>query len=249
MLAPCLNNLGFLAIRLGNYSAARDYLEQTLALCRVMGDKQGIAAVLANLGAIAYYQQEYSLALDYLEQGLVTMRTAGFREKEADCLYRLGKVMMAQGDLLRARGYFEQSLASRGFIQAGTLLPLSLGNLAIIYLLLHQEDRASAALREALEVASSLPVVQSKLTVLVAAARMWILRGKPLQAATWLGLVEHHPHPAVKMADIKRDLQMARAECAAAVSPEQFAAACEEGKTLNLDTVVAEILSELLASC
>ena len=245
MLAPCLNNLGFLAIRLGNYTAASDYLEQTLALCRVMGDKQGLVAVLSNLGNIAYFQEEYALALDYLEQGLVTTRAAGFREKEADCLYKLGKVMMAQGDLLRARDYFEQCLAFSVFIEAGTNLPLSLGYLAIIYLLLHQEDRADAALREGLEVASRLPVVSSKLMVLVAAARVWILRGKPVQAATWLGLVENQPHPAVKMSDIQRDVQVARAECAAAISPEQFASAWKEGKTLDLDTVIAEILSEL----
>ncbi len=64
----------------------------------------------------------------------------------------------------------------------------------------------------------------------------------------WLGLVENDPHPAVKMTDLKRDLQVARAECEATLSPEQYTAAWEVGKTLDVETVVTEILCELQAS-
>jgi len=81
--------------------------------------------------------------------------------------------------------------------------------------------------------------------VLIAAARMWTLRGKPGHAAGWLGLVENHTDPAIKMTDIQRDVQVARGECEAALSPEPFAASWEEGKSLDLDSVVVDILSEL----
>lgn len=244
-LATCFHNLGFLAIRLGNFTAAGDYLRQALAICRVIGDTQGISLALSNLGIIVYYQGDYSCARDYLEQGLALTRAAGNQELEAGCLYDLGQVTMAQGDLHKARDYFEQSLIFGRSMEKSTLLPISLSNLAIIYLLLHEEDRAYAILREGLEVAYRFPVELYKLKALVAVTRVWILRGKPLQAAIWLGLVENHPDPAIKMTDIKRDLQVAHAECEAAVSPEQFAAAWEAGKILDLDTVVMEILSEL----
>ncbi|HLH61457.1 MAG TPA: hypothetical protein VKV20_07190 [Ktedonobacteraceae bacterium] len=125
------------------------------------------------------------------------------------------------------------------------LLPNNLNSLAIIYLQLHEEDKAFACLREGLEMACRFPGSTYKLKALVAAARVWVLRSKPLQAAAWLGLVENHPHPAVQMVDINRDLQVARGECEAALSPEQFTSAWEEGKTLDLDSVVAEVLSEL----
>ncbi len=244
-LATCLSNLGFLAIRLGNYTAASGYLEQSLAVFQTIEYKKGISMALTNLATVASYQGKYSLAQNYLEQGLVAIRAAGVREREPACLFELGKVTMAQGDLLSARDYFQQCLAFRGYIDANAFLPISLSNLAITYLLLHQEDLANTVLREGLEVVSSLPVVPSQLKVLVAAARVWVLKGKPVQAATWLGLVANHPHPAVKMTDIQRDVQAARAECAAALSPEQFAAAWEEGKTLSIDTVIAEILNDL----
>ena len=246
-LGSCLNDLGYLAIRSGNYAAAADYLEQALAIQLAMGNTQGMSSALSNLGSAAYYQEAYALARNYLEQGLAASRASGVRELIAIDLYKLGQVTMAQGDLLMARDFMEQSLALSRSITVGTLFPVSLGNLAIIYLLLQQENRAYAVLHEGLEVAWSLPAsyAHAKLLVLVAAARVWILRGEPLQAARWLGLVENHPHPAVKMTDIKRDVQAARSECAAAIASEQFAAAWEEGKKLDLDTVVTEILKEL----
>ncbi|MBV9126183.1 MAG: tetratricopeptide repeat protein, partial [Planctomycetes bacterium] len=225
--------------------AATDYLEQSLVSSRIIGDKRGIYSALINLGTAAYYQEDYALARNYFEQVLDAYLTGGIREQEAVCLYKLGQVTMAQGDLLRTRDYFEQSLVFSRSTTTGTLLPETLSNLAIIYLLLHQEALASATLRESVEAAGNFAVSHVQFWPLVAATRMWIIKGKPLQAATWLGLVENHAHPAIKMADIQRVIQAARAECVAALSPEQFAAAWEEGKNLDVDTVIADILREL----
>lgn len=247
-LGICLNNLGYLAIRLGNYSAATDYLKQSLALSRIIGNKYGTFSTLMNLGTCAYYQGDYAVARNYFEQVLDATRANGIREQEAVCLYKLGQVTMAQGELLMTRDYFEQSLIFSRSTTTGTLLPETLGNLAVIYLLLHQETLASSTLRESLEAASNFAVLHIRFWPLVAAARMWIIKGKPLQAARWMGMIENHPHPAVKMSDLQRDIQVARAECASALSPEQFAAAWEEGKTLDADTVIADILRELMNS-
>jgi tetratricopeptide (TPR) repeat protein len=225
-----------------------NYLEQSLALCRMLGDRLSIAIVLINLGNVAYYQADYSSARIYLEQGLEATRVVQVREREANCLCKLGEVTMSQGDLLSAQAYFEQSLALSRTAPKALLLPETLGNLAITYMLLLQEDRAYAALCEALDTARNQSVTHLKLLTLIAAARVWILPGKALSSATWLGLVENDPHPAVNMTDLKRDLHVARAECEAALSPEQYAAAWEVGKTLDVDTVVNEILRELQAS-
>ncbi|HZU68256.1 MAG TPA: tetratricopeptide repeat protein [Ktedonobacteraceae bacterium] len=242
--ATCLNNLGYLANRLEQYRTAGDYLEQALALFRVLGDIAGTAMALTNLGLAAYYQDAYALAKNYLEQSLDAAHTAGILEREILCLYRLGEVTMTQGDLISAQAYFEQSL-TRDPEPSSSLLADILSNLAIIYQQLHRDDRVRPALREALEAAFRFAGENDKLNVLCRAARLWVLQGKPLQAATWLGLVENQAHPAIKMAEIKRSIRLARAECEAALSPEQFASAWEAGKCLNLDAVLAEILGEL----
>ncbi len=245
MLAPCLNNLGFLAMRLGNYTAATDYLQQALALSRIKGDKLGISVILGNLGQIAYAQGDYPLALNYYEQGFILNRASGDRQREIGSLHGLGLVMMALGNLPGAQNYFEQCLAFRGTIEANTLLPLALCKLAFIYLSFHEEDRAYASLREALEIASGLPLAHIKLMVLVETARVWVLKGKAFLATAWLSLIENDTHPAARMTDVQRVVQATHAECATALSPEQFAAAWEEGKNLDVDTVMAGILNEL----
>ncbi len=244
-LATCLNNLGFLANRREEYPTACVYLEQASALFRTLGDAGGISMSLTNLGLAWYYQEEYMLACTYLEQSLTAARTAGFLELEVTCLSRSGEVAMARGDLVSAQEYFEQSLASDREQEFNSLFPVNLGNLAIIYQQLHQEHRVYPALRKALEAAYNQPSEYHKLIALCKAAHVWVLRGQTLQAATWLGLVENHSSLVVKTAEIKRSVQTVRADCEAALSPEQFAAAWEAGKNLNLDTVVEKLLSEL----
>ncbi|HJT59857.1 MAG TPA: tetratricopeptide repeat protein [Ktedonobacteraceae bacterium] len=243
--ATCLNNLGYLANRLEQYLTAGGYLEQALALFRVLGDSAGTAMALTNLGLAAYYQDAYALAKRYLEQSLDAAHTAGILEREILCLYRLGEVTMAQGDLISAQAYFEQSLTRDPERATSGLLADTLSNLAIIYQQLHREDRVRPALREALEAVLRFAGENDKRNVLSRAARLWVLQGKPLQAAAWLGLVENQAHTAIKTAEIKRHIRLARAECEAALLPEQFASAWEGGKSLNLEAVLAEILGEL----
>jgi tetratricopeptide (TPR) repeat protein len=244
-LATCLNNLGFLANRREEYHVAADYLQQAVALFRAIGDISGIAMTLTNLGLASYYQEEYMLARGYLEQSLDAARTAGWLEREVTCLSKLGEVAMAQGDLVSAREYFEQSLASDREQEFSTLFPVNLSNLAIIFQQLHQEDRVDPALRTALKAACQQLSGHNKLDVLCKAAQVWVLRGQPMQAATWIGLVETGSSLIVKTVEIKRSIRTARAACEAVLSPELFAAAWEEGKTLDLDAVLAEILGDL----
>jgi len=245
-IASCLNDLGFLAIRLENYAAAQGYLQETLALYQAIGDRQGIASALNNLATIANNQGDFPQAQAYFEQSLAITREIGDWLVQSSNLLALGMLMMAQQDAPRARYYFEQSLASVRSLESRPLLLISLSCLAITNLDLHQEDLAIAELREGLEIACKLPaaIEHFDLYALVAAAHVWLLRGQPLQVASWLGLVENHASPIAK-SELSKTVQRLRLACAAAISPEQFAAAWEMGKRLNLNAVVADILKKL----
>ena len=48
-----LNVLGATSACLGDYASARPYFEQSLSLCREIGDRRGEAIVLRNLGALS----------------------------------------------------------------------------------------------------------------------------------------------------------------------------------------------------
>jgi tetratricopeptide (TPR) repeat protein len=58
--ADALNNLGNVAESLGNYAEALEYHEQTLALFRDLGDRQGEANALGNLGLVTWRQGNYA---------------------------------------------------------------------------------------------------------------------------------------------------------------------------------------------
>jgi len=236
----CLNDLGYLAIRLEDYRAARQYLEQALAFSQLLEDRLTMPSILSNLGTIACWQGMYAIALNYFAQVISMARAMGIQELEAIDLHKSGLATLARGNLCEAREYFEQSLALSRSIPPGTLLPGTLGHLALLYQRFEQEDRASATLREGLEVARGLPAsfAPARLAILVAAARIWILRGKPFQAALWLSLVEYDPQPSARTAYIKQDLQEGLTECQAALPPEQCISAREQGRLLNQQAVI-----------
>jgi tetratricopeptide (TPR) repeat protein len=109
--ADALNNLGNVAESLGNYAEALEYHEQTLALFRDLGDRQGEANALGNLGLVTWRQGNYAAATEYSEQALVLFRDLGDRQGEASSLNNLGNVADSQGNYAEAREYYEQALA------------------------------------------------------------------------------------------------------------------------------------------
>ena len=74
-----LSNLGHVALDQGDYPAARALLEESLAIRRELGDREGIAASLSNLGNVALYQGDYPAARALHEESLAIRRELGDR--------------------------------------------------------------------------------------------------------------------------------------------------------------------------
>ena len=72
-----MNNLAANAYARGDYETARGYLEESLALFRKIGDKQGEGTTLNNLSGIYRNRKDYETALQYLEQSLRIQREIG----------------------------------------------------------------------------------------------------------------------------------------------------------------------------
>ena len=152
-LARALDTLGTVVREQGDYTRAMAYYEESVALWRDLGDKQGMAATLDNLGNVALAQGAYGRASDLYEEGLALRRELGDRLGIAVTLDGLGNVALAQGDYGRAATLSGQSLDLRRALHDrwGTALALiTLGNVA-----LQQGDDVGAAplFAEGLEVA------------------------------------------------------------------------------------------------
>ncbi len=72
-----LSNLGNVALYQGDYTEAKAYYEQALALHRILGERLNEAHDLGNLGNLAYVQGKYTEAKAYHEQALALHRQLG----------------------------------------------------------------------------------------------------------------------------------------------------------------------------
>ncbi len=94
----------------GNLTAARTFLDETLALQRKLGNQHGMASALYNLGYLLWRQGTSAEAGVLLEEGLATYRTLGNKRGVAMSLCVLGNMACDQGQCDLARSLHGESL-------------------------------------------------------------------------------------------------------------------------------------------
>ena len=109
--AHALGSLGFSWHALGDYDTALDYMKQSLAILREIGDKKGEGTTLNNLSQIYQARGDYDTALDYLKQALAILREIGDKKGEGTTLNNLSQIYDARGDYDTALDYLKQALA------------------------------------------------------------------------------------------------------------------------------------------
>jgi predicted ATPase/transcriptional regulator with XRE-family HTH domain len=152
--AKALTGAGTLAIWRGDYASARSLFEQSLAVRRELGDKQGIAASLSNLGVLSSMQGDYSSARALYEESLAIRRETGNDKTDkpgmANLLHNLAELADLQEDYTSARDLFEESLALRREIGSKEGISYALRELGMIVYLLGDPLRARSLLKESL---------------------------------------------------------------------------------------------------
>ena len=109
--ARALNNLGVsLRVYHADYARASEVAEETLSLCRALGDKQGIGLALANIGISATSQGALVSARLFMERALVVFREIGYKHKVAETNTNLSETARLQGDYAQAQAFAEQGL-------------------------------------------------------------------------------------------------------------------------------------------
>jgi predicted ATPase/class 3 adenylate cyclase len=150
--AEALNGAGLLAMNQLDYAAAWELYEESLAIRRELGDKQGVAGSLNNLGIVARGRGDYALARSLYEEALSINRELSNRVWEAYNLANLGIVAQALGDYPAATALQEESLGIKRELGDRRAIALSLYSLG--HLAYEQKDysAARALLRDSLEV-------------------------------------------------------------------------------------------------
>ncbi|GEM82644.1 tetratricopeptide repeat protein [Meiothermus hypogaeus] len=133
ILAEAYNAAGIMARTCGQYALSFDYLGQSLAARRDLGDRRGEAIALNNLAVSARDQADYPRVEYYARQSLAIAQEVGDRNLEALGLMNVGVALRGQSQNEAAKAHFRLSLAifsGLGEKRSVAALHNYLGNLA-----------------------------------------------------------------------------------------------------------------------
>lgn len=235
--ATCINNLGAVALRQGDYPAASRYFQENLEMARAIGERWKIASSLNNLGTLSGIQGDFPAASSYFEQALEMCRNIGDRRGLAMALDNLGFLGQLQGNYDQATVYLEESLSMAQAIGNRQGSANSLLNLGHVASAQGNHDLAAQRFDQALRIAREIEATPVMLEILCGLAR---LQNNTERALNWLGLVLNHPAASQDTRDLANQvLEPLKAK----VTPEAIESALAAGSTLDLATVVAELVT------
>jgi len=111
--ARVLNAVGTIMHELGDYSTARQRLDESLKIWREFDDKKGMATVINNLGWIAVQLGELVSANELSEESLTLHAELGDKRGMAVAFNNLAAVAYTQAEFELARSLQKQSLSLR----------------------------------------------------------------------------------------------------------------------------------------
>ncbi len=241
--AKALNGAGYIALRQGEYGAAKGLLERSLALYRELQDSEGIVSSLANLGLVALLGQREDIPVaDLLEEALGLRPQLKDRHTVASLLAFAGVVAGTRRDWKRAAALHEESLAL--FRAAGDARGIvsTLNTLGLIQLVQADYDGASALFRESLRLGLEIDHKQIILYSFFGLAGVATGQELPARAARLWGVAEGMSEaygivvsPIVRLHTKYEDcLTTTRSQ----LDEEAFEAAWAEGRAMTLEQAV-----------
>jgi DNA-binding SARP family transcriptional activator/predicted ATPase len=240
--ASALSMLGSIAWRWGDVEQADQCIRASLVIHKELGDQHRLARLLNFLGVIATVQENHGQAEVYWEEGLEMVQEMGDRQAMADMLNNLGYINHHHlGNLEKANQYYQESLAVGREIGHRQGATSTLSNLGHLHVLLGKNVLAWDYLREALNESTAIGLAPLTLDTLFGVAQLRVDTGQQEKAAELLGLALNHPAVESSGAQVGEALLT---ELRKALPAEQLEAAMKRGKTMELDTVVAELLAE-----
>lgn len=148
--AKALNAAGFMHAVQGNSAAARQLLDEALALASAQQDKLNSAWALHILAREALSQDDYAGARSLASKALELWRELRAAWGIADSLNSLGEMAFLQGDDEQARMWYEEAVIMFRKLQDQDLLALPLRRLGQIALHQGNHARAIAMCKESL---------------------------------------------------------------------------------------------------
>jgi predicted ATPase/DNA-binding CsgD family transcriptional regulator/Tfp pilus assembly protein PilF len=242
-LLSALSSLGAVAMQQGEIELAERYIREALAIQTSIEDAVGMAESLNNLANLAHERGDVAAARELYERSL-SVQHVGIRYRIDVVLHNLGAVAQEQGDLAEARRHFEDSVAMRRALGDIAGLALSLAKLGEVISAIGDAQTAHRLLCESLTLQRDLGDRAGMAFVLERLGMAAAARGQRRQAlriaAAAQALRETIGTPLGPRARAIYEGWLAEAR--GSLRPEDAAAACESGRSLSLDQVIAEVM-------
>lgn len=155
-----------LARNAGEFAEALKLGEESLAICRALGDERGMAAALNNLCITGTFSGDYEAALSHGEEGRTIIERLGDSQGTASSVNNLGILARTCGDLERATELFNSALASWRARGDRRGVAAALTNLAMVARRQGENTKASGLALEALQLYTDLGFDEGQLDCL-----------------------------------------------------------------------------------
>jgi tetratricopeptide (TPR) repeat protein len=137
-----LRDLIDVAIVLGEFDKADEYISRRLALLEQRGEKDQMGIALHNAAVSLLRQKEMLRAESYFQRGLILSRECDDQPSVAWTLQELGRLAEAKDDYAQARRYYEESLSIRETLEDEKGIIVSLGDLTDVAIALGDFTKA-----------------------------------------------------------------------------------------------------------
>jgi predicted ATPase len=185
--AKVLSRAAGFALTMGDYERARPYLEESLAVCRAIGDAKGLARAHAGLGVVAMYQSRFEDAWTINVEALAAYEKLGQKRGVAMALHNLATVEWSLGRGDHGRSRFEAARAMLHELGDAVTEVLCLSGLASALIRVGEPALALARLREAFARLGTLEMPREAVFTFEAFAEWLSAAGRPADAARMLG--------------------------------------------------------------
>ena len=239
-IASTLLELGWTEFRQGEFSVAREHFAESVTSYENQGDQRGLAAALNRLGGAVLRLGDYERAKSLRTKSLTICRELGDRWGEATALSNLGVGEGLQENYTESSRYYLEALKIDRLIGAQHLISIVLTNLGYSSFVLANYHEAALYFEEAIQLTTTMGAATTLLASLAGMASVWAKTGKEMRALEILGLIFAHPGLGEEG---KTSAEQVLDDLRSQYSIDVINRVLEYGRTLDLETVVAEILA------
>ena len=238
-LSHLLHDMGVVASEQGNLTQAVDLYQESLTLARETGDRSLMGNILNDSGYVAYLRGNFTQAATLQQEALSLARELGNKGLIGQTLNNLGYNLYLQGHFAQAATLVQEGLTLARELGNKGLLQAALETLGSISLAQGDLVQASSLFKEGLSLWEVGNKVQTGLH-LIGLARVAVAQGKPRQAVRLLGAAETHMDVNLFLTPFERaDYERTVESLRATLSESTFANAWEEGRTMELQDILA----------